>query len=82
MAELDQHYLGDLVICAEVLEREAQEQNKPLEHHWAHLLIHGLLHLQGYDHIRCRSRGNGNLRNYTLGKLGIPNPYQPLNQES
>lgn len=83
LAQLDQHYLGDLVICAEVLEREAQEQNKPLEHHWAHLLIHGLLHLQGYDHITdAEAEVMETLEITLLGKLGIPNPYQPLNQES
>jgi probable rRNA maturation factor len=42
--------LGDLVVCAEVLEREAREQGKSLDQHWAHVLIHGALHLIGYDH--------------------------------
>lgn len=45
-------YLGDLVICAEVVNREAQEQNKAADAHWAHMLIHGVLHLLGYDHIK------------------------------
>ncbi len=44
-------HLGDLVICAPVVLREAAEQNKPPEHHWAHMLVHGVLHLRGYDHI-------------------------------
>ena len=44
-------YLGDLVICAEVVEQEATQQNKTLEAHWAHMIVHGTLHLQGYDHI-------------------------------
>ena len=43
--------LGDLVICAPVVEREAQEQGKTLDAHWAHMLVHGTLHLLGYDHI-------------------------------
>ena len=43
--------LGDLVICAPVVEREAQEQGKTLEAHWAHMLVHGTLHLLGYDHV-------------------------------
>jgi len=47
--ELD--LLGDLVICKQVVEREAQEQQKPLTAHWAHMVIHGTLHLLGYDHI-------------------------------
>jgi probable rRNA maturation factor len=43
--------LGDLVICAPVVQYEADEQGKPLEAHWAHMLVHGVLHLCGYDHI-------------------------------
>lgn len=43
--------LGDLVVCAPVLAREAQQQNKILEDHWAHIIVHGLLHLLGYDHL-------------------------------
>ncbi len=47
--ELD--LLGDLVICKQVVELEAEEQQKPLTAHWAHMVIHGTLHLLGYDHI-------------------------------
>jgi len=47
--ELD--LLGDLVICKQVVEQEAEEQQKPLTAHWAHMVIHGTLHLLGYDHI-------------------------------
>jgi probable rRNA maturation factor len=43
--------LGDLVVCAPVVEREAQEQGKTLQAHWAHMLVHGTLHLLGFDHI-------------------------------
>ena len=43
--------LGDLVICKQVVEKEAKEQNKPLLAHWAHMIVHGSLHLLGYDHI-------------------------------
>jgi probable rRNA maturation factor len=43
--------LGDLVICVPIVEKEALEQAKELEHHWAHLVVHGCLHLLGYDHI-------------------------------
>lgn len=43
--------LGDLVVCAPVVEREAREQGKTLEAHWAHMLVHGTLHLLGYDHV-------------------------------
>ena len=47
--ELD--LLGDLIICRQVVEKEAEEQNKPLLAHWAHMVVHGTLHLLGYDHI-------------------------------
>ena len=48
--ELNIPLLGDLVICAEVVKREAEEQQKELNAHWAHMVIHGTLHLLGYDH--------------------------------
>ncbi len=44
-------HIGDLVICAPVVEREAAEQDKPAEAHWAHMTVHGVLHLLGYDHM-------------------------------
>jgi probable rRNA maturation factor len=43
--------LGDLVICADLVRREAQEQGKPVAAHWAHLVVHGMLHLLDYDHL-------------------------------
>lgn len=49
--ELALPLLGDIVVCAEVVQREAQEQGKTWEAHWAHMLVHGTLHLLGYDHI-------------------------------
>lgn len=49
--EVELPLLGDLVICRQVVEREAQEQEKPLMAHWAHMVVHGSLHLLGYDHI-------------------------------
>lgn len=49
--ELNLPHLGDIVICAAVVEREADEQNKPPLAHWAHMIVHGTLHLLGYDHI-------------------------------
>lgn len=48
---IDLPLLGDLVICRQMVEREAQEQQKPLDAHWAHMVVHGSLHLLGYDHI-------------------------------
>jgi probable rRNA maturation factor len=74
-AEID--YLGDLVICLPVVEREAAEQGKTATQHWAHLLVHGLLHLQGYDHITdTEAEEMENLETGILGKLGFPDPYQ------
>ncbi len=48
----DLDLLGDLVICQEIVEQEAQTQNKSVEAHWAHMVVHGTLHLLGYDHIQ------------------------------
>jgi probable rRNA maturation factor len=48
--EIDLNHVGDLVICAPVVAREAAEQGKRTEAHWAHMVVHGMLHLQGYDH--------------------------------
>ena len=67
---------GDIVICAPVVAREAKEQGKPVEAHHAHLLVHGLLHLQGLDHERAAdaSRMERHERRI-LSKLGFPDPY-------
>ena len=46
---IDSCLLGDMLVCAPVVEKEAQQQNKELEHHWAHIIVHGVLHLLGYD---------------------------------
>lgn len=72
--ELD--LLGDLVICAPVLEKEALEQNKALMHHWAHIVVHGVLHLLGYDHIDDNEAElMENKEIAILNKLHINNPY-------
>jgi len=70
-------YLGDLVVCAPVVSNEAQEQDKELLAHWAHLLIHGTLHLQGYDHVDESERlVMEALEIKLLEQLGFPNPYE------
>lgn len=75
-------YLGDLVICQSVLCREAAEQGKTPEQHWAHLLVHGLLHLQGYDHINdAEAEAMEALETRILAQLGFPDPYQQLTEE-
>lgn len=68
--------LGDLVLCAELVRREAGAQGKALEAHWAHLLLHGLLHLLGYDHINAtEARVMEALEQTLLARLGYPDPY-------
>lgn len=69
--------LGDLVLCAPVIEKEAIEQNKLAEHHWAHIFIHGILHLLGYDHLLdAEAELMETLEIKILSKLNINNPYQ------
>ena len=73
---LDIPLLGDLVICVPVVEREAQEQAKTSEAHWAHLVIHGCLHLLGYDHIEDEEAEEMEaLEKELLAELGHPDPY-------
>ena len=68
--------LGDLIICIEVMKQEAQEQNKALFDHWAHLVIHGCLHLVGFDHISdTEAVEMESIETSILKKLGISNPY-------
>jgi len=67
---------GDVVICAPVVEREAREQGKPLNDHYAHMTIHGVLHLQGYDHIDPHDADIMESREAAiLKRFRIPNPY-------
>ncbi|MDP5292677.1 rRNA maturation RNase YbeY [Oceanimonas sp. CHS3-5] len=69
--------LGDLVICRQVVEREAAEQNKPLQAHWAHMVVHGCLHLLGFDHIKDDEAEVMEAREIViLAGLGMDNPYQ------
>jgi probable rRNA maturation factor len=68
--------IGDLAICAPVVQREAREQGKAARDHWAHLTIHGVLHLLGYDHIEDRdAEVMETLETRILATLGIANPY-------
>ncbi|MCE4072687.1 rRNA maturation RNase YbeY [Pseudomonas nitroreducens] len=73
---LDIPLLGDLVICAPVVIREATEQGKSVQAHWAHLVIHGCLHLLGYDHIDdVEAEEMEGLERELLAELGHPDPY-------
>ena len=67
---------GDIVLCAPVIAREARDQGKTLESHYAHMTVHALLHLQGYDHGRRREAERMEaLERKLLAKLGYPDPY-------
>jgi probable rRNA maturation factor len=67
---------GDVVICAPVVAREAREQDKPLPHHYAHMTVHGVLHLQGYDHLDPREADIMESREAViLKRFHIPDPY-------
>ncbi|HEY9197985.1 MAG TPA: rRNA maturation RNase YbeY [Gammaproteobacteria bacterium] len=68
--------LGDLVLCADVVRREAREQGKPEQAHWAHMVVHGVLHLRGYDHLAPAEAAHMEaLETEILARLGYPNPY-------
>lgn len=70
--------LGDIVICAPVLKREAMQQAKSLNAHWAHIIIHGILHLMGYDHMNEKDAEIMETKEAAiLHDLGFPDPYLP-----
>ena len=79
--EYSQQHLGDLVFCEKVVIEEAKEQNKSLEQHWAHLVIHGVLHLQGFDHVDDDDAIKmESLEIEILESLGFDNPYDITNK--
>ena len=68
--------IGDLVICAPVVQQEAVEQRKPSINHWAHMVVHGCLHLLGFDHIKDdEAEIMENLERQVMASLGYPDPY-------
>lgn len=72
--------MGDVVVCAPVVAREAQARDKALAHHWAHLIVHGVLHLRGFDHIEQPSASLMEQREREiLAGLGISDPYLESN---
>ena len=71
------NFLGDIVICVQVVSQESKQQNKPLSHHWAHMLIHGTLHLLGYDHTEEQEAEEmEGIEIAILKNLSIDDPYQ------
>jgi probable rRNA maturation factor len=74
--DLDVNLLGDIALCASVINSEAGSQSKPKEAHWAHMVVHGMLHLQGFDHD-CESEAEVMEQKEIeiLDKLGFQNPY-------
>jgi probable rRNA maturation factor len=79
-AQLDEsmsNFIGDIVVCAQVVTQESQQQNKLLSHHWAHMIIHGTLHLLGFDHIEEQeAQEMEGIEIAILQKLAIDDPYQ------
>ena len=74
--EVEPTFLGDIVICAPLVQQEAISQNKSVINHWAHLVIHGILHLLGYDHIKDdEAIIMETLEINILSRLGIADPY-------
>ncbi|MEI4269683.1 MAG: rRNA maturation RNase YbeY [Candidatus Dasytiphilus stammeri] len=75
--------LGDLVICGSIVEKEAQEQQKILREHWAHMVIHGSLHLLGYDHITLENAKNMEvIETQIMRNLGYSDPYKGISSSS
>jgi probable rRNA maturation factor len=76
------HFLGDILICAEVVEQQAKEQHKAVLAHWAHLTVHGTLHLLGFDHITPeQAKIMERHEQHILAQLGFPNPYLEVDNE-
>ena len=78
-AEIELNLLGDLVICSDVVKREAEEQNKQELAHWAHMVVHGTLHLLGYDHLTdAEADVMEDKEIKILSQLGYTDPYREI----
>ncbi|OCG18225.1 rRNA maturation RNase YbeY [Gilliamella sp. WF3-4] len=79
--EIEVPLLGDLIICKQVVETEAVQQHKSLTSHWAHMIVHGCLHLLGYDHILDEEAEEmENIEINIMQQLGFKDPYQPIDE--
>ncbi len=75
--------LGDIVVCSSVISAEAGQQGKPLVSHWAHMIVHGTLHLLGYDHVDdSDAMAMEAMEIRVLGDIGVANPYGESPQET
>ena len=81
--EVELPLLGDLVVCHPVVVREAAEQDKSLRAHYAHMVVHGTLHLLGHDHLQeTEAEAMEALERELLASLGFADPYAPSNRDS
>lgn len=79
---LDPGFLGDIIFCVEVIELEAKAQKKLVHAHWAHLTVHAMLHLQGYDHENPKDASIMEAKEiYILKELGFDDPYNEVTHE-
>lgn len=75
--EVDINLLGDIILCASVINQEAEQQSKSVVSHWAHMMVHGMLHLQGFDHIEnSEAEEMEKVEINILDQLGFTNPYE------
>jgi probable rRNA maturation factor len=80
LPDVDVSLLGDIVVCAKIIQDEAMQQSKSIEQHWAHIVVHGVLHLLGYEHQEeQQAEKMESLEIDILSKFGFPNPYGELN---
>ena len=79
--QVETNLLGDLVICAPVVKRQAREQGKAEQAHWAHMVVHGTLHLLGYDHQQAEQAVEMEaIETGVMARLGFPDPYQLIGE--